>query len=402
VIYTFHTRIGGTSQKAIDSKYIDLKMVFFLKKTAISVALAFILSTPALASKEMQYQAELQKWILPAYEGDRDAQFRVGALYSNSQFNQQDFKRAAYWYKQAARQGHVQGQYNLGHKYLTGTGVSPSKSQAMIWWLKAAKQDHALAQFNIGRAYFLGIGVAKDHALSRKWLERAAANNEPKAIGILQKFGWTDAEGALAAADLVDDTDQDVTETATPELGTTALGQTDDTNQIAATESDNVAEIDVASGSVAPTVPIALYTNSADHASAHATQQPEPIATSTPLDGPRLINDNGWLFAQAPEAYTLQLASFDNAQKIAEFESSAKFIKNPELHRFTAMRKDIEWTYFLYGSYSSIELAQAAKIDLNQKLAWIRSFGQLQKNSCAVWKTQSPTHKELSNKCGAR
>jgi TPR repeat protein len=82
----------------------------------------------------------------------------------------------------------------------------------MSWWLKAAKQDHTLAQFNIGRAYYLGISFAKDHALSRKWLERAVANNEPKSIDIMQQFGWTDADGALAGAELVDATDLDVTE----------------------------------------------------------------------------------------------------------------------------------------------------------------------------------------------
>jgi septal ring-binding cell division protein DamX len=249
----------------------------------------------------------------------------------------------------------------------------------------------------------------------------------------------------MAAADLVDATDLDATEKDTSELGITDLGQTDDANQIAATEANNVAEIederlaateqienqviaapeDLASVITAVDLtPIDSTSESevkaADNAlhdqvnTEFASQEPaaqktEVSATrpivgkpSMPIDGPRTINDNGWLYAQAPDAYTLQLASFDNAQKIAEFESSAKFIKNPELHRFTAMRKDIEWTYFLYGSYSSIELAQAAKIDLNQKLAWIRSFGQLQKNSCAVWKTQSHTHKELSNNCGAR
>ncbi|MFT5573300.1 MAG: septal ring-binding cell division protein DamX [Cryomorphaceae bacterium] len=576
---------------------------------------------------EQQYKVELEKWMLRAYEGDRDAQFRVGVLYTNSQFNQPDFEQAVYWYKQAARQDHVLAQYNLGHQYLTGVGVKPSQTIAMSWWLKAAKQDHALAQFNIGRAYYLGIGFAEDHALSRKWFERAAANNEPKSIDILQQLGWTDADGALAAADLVDATDLDVTEKTASELSITDLGQTDDANQVAATESDNMAEIEdeqfaaegqienqviaapedlnsvftaveltpndstpinsttesevkgaaeatqdqvntelasqapvaqkaevsatrpivgklsmpidpafkayqqpvsdsptVAVESAAPTIPIALYTNPAvrsvliaivndasqisiqretgpwsivrssaagfpvwvhgdfimvdvnigiitgtnvnarsvpivtrgtvvgklnkdellnvvegrdgwfrvlaperfqawvktsdlqrhalpeDNASALATQQPEPIptkqpepiATNSPLDGPRPINDNAWLYAQAPDAYTLQLASFDNEQKIADFVSRAKLINNPELHRFTAKGKNIEWTYFLYGSYSSTELAQVAKVEINQKLAWIRNFGQLQQNRCVAWKTQFPTPKELNNYCGGR
>ena len=139
---------------------------------------------------------------------------------------------------------------------------------------------------------------------------------------------------------------------------------------------------------------------------APATKKSKPVATSTAktparatvskarLSSPRPINDNSWLFAQSPGAYKLQLASFDDAQKIAVFEPPAKFINNPALHRFTANGKDIEWTYYLYGSYASTELAQVAKIKINQKLAWVRSFRQLHQNRCVAWKTQRPTPKE--------
>ena len=128
------------------------------------------------------------------------------------------------------------------------------------------------------------------------------------------------------------------------------------------------------------------------NASALETKQSRPIA-DTAIGDQRPINDNQWLFRQPPNAYTLQLASFDETEKIVEFESRAKFINNPELHRFTAKGKGIEWTYYLYGSYSSTELAQLAKIDIDQKLAWIRNFGRLQQNRCVAWKTQLPTPK---------
>jgi len=72
---------------------------------------------------EAEYRAELDKWMLRAYEGDRDAQFKVGVLFTNDQFNEPDYEQAVYWYKQAARQEHVLAQYNLGHQYLTGVGV---------------------------------------------------------------------------------------------------------------------------------------------------------------------------------------------------------------------------------------------------------------------------------------
>jgi len=137
-----------------------------------------------------RYQEELDKWMLQAYEGDRDAQFKVGVLFTNDQFNSADFEQAVYWYKQAARQGHSLAQYNLGHQYLTGVGVKRSETEAMKWWLKAAQQDHPLAQFNVGRGYYLGIGLAEDHSQSQYWFKRAAQNQEPKSIEILEQLGW--------------------------------------------------------------------------------------------------------------------------------------------------------------------------------------------------------------------
>jgi len=142
-------------------------------------------------SLEKDYQQELDKWMLQAYEGDLEAQFKVGVLFTNDQFKSADLQQAVYWYKLAARQGHALAQYNLGHQYLTGQGVKRDENEAMKWWLKAAEQDHALAQFNVGRAYYLGIGLKEDHSQSRLWFERAANNNEPKSIEILEQLGWS-------------------------------------------------------------------------------------------------------------------------------------------------------------------------------------------------------------------
>ena len=157
---------------------------------------AITTSNPDLAS---QYKVELDKWMLEAYEGDPDAQFKVGVLYTNSQFREPDFEQAVYWYKQAARQGHTLAQYNLGHQYISGQGVAKNETEAMSWWEKAANDDHALAQFNLGRAYYLGIGVQEDHSQSKYWFERAAGNGEPKSEEILRQLGWDDNLASVLA-----------------------------------------------------------------------------------------------------------------------------------------------------------------------------------------------------------
>ena len=146
------------------------------------------------ADLKSEFQKELDKWMLRAYEGDRDAQFKVGVLFANDQFGPPDHEQSAYWYRQAARQGHPLAQYNLGHQFLMGNGVKRDEEAAMQWWLKAAEQQHALAQFNVGRAYYLGIGLKKDLNQARFWFERASQNNEPKSTELLKQLGWWNPE----------------------------------------------------------------------------------------------------------------------------------------------------------------------------------------------------------------
>ncbi|GAA6138013.1 hypothetical protein NBRC116583_17600 [Arenicella sp. 4NH20-0111] len=147
-----------------------------------------------------EYQKELDKWMLRAYGGDRDAQFKVGVLFANDQFGPPDLEQSSYWYTQAARQGHVLAQYNLGHQHLMGNGVKRDEKVAMQWWLKAAEQQHALAQFNVGRAYYLGIGLKKDLSLAKLWFERASQNNEPKSTEILKQLGWWDERSVASVS----------------------------------------------------------------------------------------------------------------------------------------------------------------------------------------------------------
>lgn len=207
---------NSTAIKKVSSELIQLTPTLFSSRiitTILKVALvmAMLLTTPNTlwaqtdfdiraesADLTSEFQKELDKWMLRAYEGDRDAQFKVGVLFANDQFGPPDNEQASYWYAQAARQGHVLAQYNLGHQYLTGIGVKRDENTAMHWWLKAAAQQHPLAQFNVGRAYYLGIGLEKDLQQAKLWFERASQNNEPKSTEILKQLGWWHQDSVAA------------------------------------------------------------------------------------------------------------------------------------------------------------------------------------------------------------
>ena len=77
-----------------------------MKKSALLSISIFIACSSPLHAQQDNFQ------LLAAYEGNPEAQFQLALTYSKQATN---YKLAAYWYKQAARQGMANAQYNLGH-----------------------------------------------------------------------------------------------------------------------------------------------------------------------------------------------------------------------------------------------------------------------------------------------
>ena len=100
----------------------------------------------------------------------------------------QNYVKAAKYYRIAAEQGHADAQSNLGACYENGTGVSKDYTEAVKWYRKAATQGQMYAQNNLGRCYEYGIGVAKDCAEAAKWYSKAAEQGHVAAKNNLQRI----------------------------------------------------------------------------------------------------------------------------------------------------------------------------------------------------------------------
>ena len=85
-----------------------------------------------------------------------------------------DDQEAAFWYREAAEQGHAEAQYRLGFSYAIGKGVPEDDHEAPLWYRKAAEQGHAEAQFWLGRCYERGGGVPADDREAVFWYREAA------------------------------------------------------------------------------------------------------------------------------------------------------------------------------------------------------------------------------------
>jgi TPR repeat protein len=89
------------------------------------------------------YQAAFDEWLPLAELGDVEAQYNLGVMYDEGTGVEQDFVKAAGWYRKAAEQGFLDAQANLGMMYYHGTGVSRDHKEAARWLRKAADRGDA-------------------------------------------------------------------------------------------------------------------------------------------------------------------------------------------------------------------------------------------------------------------
>jgi TPR repeat protein/CII-binding regulator of phage lambda lysogenization HflD len=110
-----------------------------------------------------------------AMQGVADAQHDLAAIYTAGHAGiDPDYKRAAYWFDQSARQGVPNAAYNLGVLYHQGLGVTQNLETALGWYEAATIMNHPEAAYNLGIAHIEGIGVDYN-------AERAAQNFETAA-----------------------------------------------------------------------------------------------------------------------------------------------------------------------------------------------------------------------------
>jgi TPR repeat protein len=148
-----------------------------------------------LLYQEGKHKEALDAWMIKAFEGEAEAQFKVGTMFREGQGITPDPKQSVYWYLQAARQDHIAAQYNLGHAFMSGSGVEKDEPEAVRWWTSAAKAGDELAQFNVGRAYYMGIGATKDENQAKRWFVAAAEQGESRSQALVNRLGWNTEAG---------------------------------------------------------------------------------------------------------------------------------------------------------------------------------------------------------------
>jgi uncharacterized protein len=137
--------------------------------TIIASICLVILHIPlqAWADEAEEFNAAVRESLLPAQQGDPQAQVFLGYLYETGQGVQQNFSRAAQWYWKAAEHGNAVAQYQLGNMYHLGKGVSQNYILAYMWLDLAAEGGNPNAK-EIRRLIASKMSVAEIADAKRK------------------------------------------------------------------------------------------------------------------------------------------------------------------------------------------------------------------------------------------
>lgn len=141
--------------------------------------------------------ADLPEAMRPVEEqalgGVAEAQHDLAAIYTAGHGGvAQDYKRAAYWFEKAAKNGIANGAYNLAVLYHQGLGLDADLNKAVQWYKAAATMGHPEAQYNLGIAHIEGVGVSYDPFKATAYFEQAASNQVIEAaynLGLIHENG---------------------------------------------------------------------------------------------------------------------------------------------------------------------------------------------------------------------
>ncbi len=156
------------------------------------------------AYKNEDYDDARDHWEEAANDGNLNAAYNLGILYSKGLGGPKDASKAVALFKPTAEAGLASAQHNLALAYYFGKGIKQDFERAKIWWTRAAHQDHAQAQFNLATLLWNGNGTTQnpDQDKALKWFRKAEKAGHKKAAAFLTKaFSPSLANSAEAASE---------------------------------------------------------------------------------------------------------------------------------------------------------------------------------------------------------
>ncbi len=149
-------------------------------------------TTQKLASTQPPRQ-NLAKLEVLANLGDAEAQYQLGRRYLGGNGTEKDPKKAGFWFKKAARNGHIISQRILATMYYNGIGLLKAPAHALKWFRKAAENGDTVSQIALADMYYRGIGMRRPNMKQAwRWMMAAAQKGDAMAqyrVGLMLRDG---------------------------------------------------------------------------------------------------------------------------------------------------------------------------------------------------------------------
>ena len=127
-------------------------------------------------------------------DGDADASLELGVRYYSGNGAEQDYAKAARFYRRAEASGNPTAQYNLGVMYDNALGVDHDENKAFDYYRKSAEQGFALGMFSLGEMYYTGQGCEKNDREAVYWLQKAEKKLDDPGIYVTLAMIFRDSE----------------------------------------------------------------------------------------------------------------------------------------------------------------------------------------------------------------
>ena len=155
--------------------------------------IASVIACAACLAHAAEPRLSVEELAVRADAGDRGAMRALADTYYVGRNGiEQDYPKAAEWFRRLARLGDPNAQTSLGLMYARGYGVEKNMAEAHRWWNFAAVQNDPGAQYNLGLTYVQGAGVAVDRVSAARWFREAAMRGHVHAqynLGLLLHEG---------------------------------------------------------------------------------------------------------------------------------------------------------------------------------------------------------------------
>jgi len=328
------------------------------------------------------FATAVREWARPAAEGDPDAQFNMGQAYRLGRGVETDVAQAEALYARAAAQGHVKAADNYG-LLLFQRGA---REEALPYISAAAMRGDPRAQYVLGIAHFNGDLVKKDWRRAYALLTLANSAGLPQARGALAQMDEyipledreaaqpmaaalkAEAEAArarqLAAVDLALGTDAPTVPVVTTPAQPQPVARPAGTPRVAGTASTaGSAGADYTLPSAQPTVVAAQKAEDLSRAAVTVAAAPDATRVTTPA--PQAAPAPAAAVEQSSGPWKVQLGAFGvpgNAEKLWSQLAGRSEIAGRE----RVLLKSGRLTRLLAGGYASRDEASAACASLKR------------------------------------